>query len=123
VQDDEAVEALLAAAGPRSDVLPGTAGVRGWLGARVDGELVACGALTRRVAGAGHLASIATLPSSRGRGVGGAVTAALTRWSLRGVGDEVCTLGMYADNEAARRMYRRLGYRLRHEFSSRPLLP
>ena len=122
LDDAAAVTALLDAASPRPDVVPGTPGVRAWLGVRTADRLVACGALTRRVAGAGHLASIATLPSSRGHGLGGAVTAALTRWSLTS-GDHACTLGMYADNEPARRMYRRLGYRPGHEFSSRALKP
>lgn len=122
VRDDEAIRALLVVASPRPDVAPGVPGLRVWLGVRAEGRLVACGALTERASGAGHLASIATSPAWRGRGLGGAVTAALTRRSLAS-GDAVCTLGMYADNGPARRMYLRLGYRRAHEFSSRALLP
>ena len=69
-----------------------------------------------------HLASIATHPDVRGTGLGAAVTAALTR-QLLAEGHEVVTLGMYADNVVARRMYLRLGYRCAHEFSSRAVVP
>ncbi|MGH3327318.1 MAG: GNAT family N-acetyltransferase, partial [Streptomycetales bacterium] len=73
------------------------------------GRLVACGADTASPAGVAHLAPIATLPEARGRGLGTAVTAWMTR---RVLADEpLCTLAMYADNDGARRLYRRLGYR------------
>ena len=53
----------------------------------------------------------------RGRGLGAAVTARLTREAITGVG--VCTLGMYADNAVARRVYHRLGYATVHQLSTR----
>lgn len=122
VDDDVSVAALLRGASPRPSAQPGDPGVTGWLGVRCRTVLVACGAVTTHVPGVPHLASIATAPSRRGVGLGAAVTAALTRRSL-GTGAEVCTLGMYADNAVARRVYRRLGYRCEHQFSSRALLP
>lgn len=51
----------------------------------------------------------------------GAVTAAATR-AVLAVGAPVCTLGTYADNRPARRVYARLGYRCEHRFSSRALV-
>lgn len=122
LDDDASIVALLRAASPRPSAQPGDPGVTGWLGIRCDAVLVACGAATTHVPGVPHLASIATAPSRRGEGLGAAVTAALTRRSL-GAGAEVCTLGMYAKNAVARRMYRRLGYHCEHQFSSRALLP
>jgi predicted GNAT family acetyltransferase len=68
------------------------------------------------VRGVPHLASIATAAAVRGQGLGAAVTAWLTRALLAQHGR--VTLGMYADNEVARRMYRALGYRDTHLFSS-----
>lgn len=122
VDDDKAVSALLRAASVRPSARPGDRGVVEWLGVRDDGgALVACGACTEHVPGVPHLASIATVASLRGRGLGGAVTAALTRRSLE-AGAEVVTLGTYADNDVAARMYARLGYRCEHRFSSCALL-
>ncbi|MGH3328213.1 MAG: GNAT family N-acetyltransferase, partial [Streptomycetales bacterium] len=95
---------------PRHSARPGDADVRGWAGIRdAGGRLLACGADTRSPAGLAHLASIATLPEARGRGLGTAVTAWLTRRVL--AEQPLCTLAMYADNADARRLYRRLGYR------------
>lgn len=114
------VERLLDAASPRASARPGDPEVRAWWGV-VDGDrLLACAASTELVAGVPHLAGIAVLPSLQGRGLGGAVTAAVTR-AVLAEGAEVCTLGMYADNDTARRMYGRLGYRCDHRFSSRAL--
>lgn len=60
-------------------------------------------------AGAGvHLEAVAVVPAWRRRGVAAAMTAALTRFAL-GLG-EVAHLGIWADNDAARRVYARLGY-------------
>jgi ribosomal protein S18 acetylase RimI-like enzyme len=81
------------------------------------GGLLAVGALTRRDSGVSYLASIATDPAARGRGYGGAVTALLTRRAFE-AGEPLCTLAHYHPNEAARRMYLRLGYRTTHQFSS-----
>lgn len=115
------VAALLDVASPRTSARPGDEGVRGWWGIREPaGRLVACAGHTERVTGVPHLAGIAVLPELRGRGLGGAVTAGITRAVLAD-GAEVCTLGMYADNDPARRVYDRLGYVTEHRFSSRVL--
>lgn len=57
----------------------------------------------------------------RGQGLGVAVTAGLTRRGIAGSG--VCTLGMYSDNDLARRLYTHLGYRTAYAWCSRRLLP
>lgn len=93
--------------------------VEQWAGVRdeTSGALLAVGALTRRISGVAYLASIATDPATRGRGFGGAVTAALTRLALER-GERMCTLAHYHPNDSARRVYLRLGYATTHRFSS-----
>lgn len=98
---------MWAAAAPGDRLVRGWAGVRGYDPRR----LIACAAWEERVPGVPHLASIATDPRQRGRGLGTVVTAALTRRLLRG-GSPVVTLALYAENHAARRVYDRLGFRL-----------
>nr|WP_284287195.1 GNAT family N-acetyltransferase [Angustibacter aerolatus] len=121
--DAAEIAALLTAASPRHSADPGDDDVVAWVGVRdAAGELLACAAHTEHVPGVPHLASIAVHPAARGQGFGGAVTAAVSRRALQH-GAEVVTLGMYADNVAARRVYQRLGFHCRHHWSSRRLLP
>ncbi|WP_299036597.1 GNAT family N-acetyltransferase [uncultured Pseudokineococcus sp.] len=116
--DAEPLRALLAAGNPRSSVQPGDAHARRWVGVRRGRDVVACVASTADDGGpAPHLAAVATRPDLRGQGLGAAVTAAVTRALLREA--PVVTLGMYADNDVARRMYGRLGWACSHRFSSR----
>ncbi|MGN6611523.1 MAG: GNAT family N-acetyltransferase [Angustibacter sp.] len=115
------VRELLAASSPRASTAPGDSDVVTWHAiADDDGRLLACGALTEAVPGVPHLASIATRPEARGRGCGEAVTSSLTRAALE-AGRPVVTLGMYADNTVARRLYHRLGFGDVHHWSSRRL--
>ncbi len=119
---DEQVRELLAASSPRHSAVPGAPGIERWVGVRdTGGRLVAVAANEPMRPDVPHLASIATHPHVRGTGLGAAVTGALTR-ALLAEGNPVVTLGMYADNVVARRMYLRLGYRCAHEFSSRTVL-
>lgn len=116
--DCDAVAVLLHAASPRHSAAPDELGVR-WFGVREGaGRLRACAALQQVGPGVPHLASIATHPDERGRGLGAAVTAAATRAALRS-GAPVVTLGMYSDNDVARRLYARLGFGCEHRWSSR----
>lgn len=120
--DAEAVRALLVEANPRSSVQPGDAHAQRWVGVRQGRDVVACVASTADDGGpAPHLAAVATRPDVRGRGLGAAVTAAVTRLLLHEA--PVVTLGMYADNDVARRMYERLGWTCSHRFSSRRVEP
>jgi GNAT superfamily N-acetyltransferase len=115
-----AVQAFLDRVNPQHSVRTGHPQVEQWLGVadEASGELLAVGAFTRRARGIGYLASIATAPAARGRGLGAAVTAALTRLAFDS-GDRVCTLAHYHPNEPARRLYLRLGYRTTHQLTSR----
>lgn len=118
--DDGEVAELLAAASPAASALPGDPAVRRWLGLREQGTLVATAADTSATTGVGHLSSIAVHPDARGRGLAKAVTAALTR-RLLADGCDLVTLGMYADNTPARRVYDALGFADDHRFTSGPL--
>ncbi|WP_211357241.1 GNAT family N-acetyltransferase [Nocardioides rubriscoriae] len=112
----EEVDAVLDEANPGSFARSGTPGLERWLGVRADdGRLVAVGALLRQHDGTGHLRGIATLAAHRGRGLGEAVTAALTTRALA-AGPGLATLGVYTDNDVAVGLYRRLGYEVVHTF-------
>jgi ribosomal protein S18 acetylase RimI-like enzyme len=118
--DHDEVAALLAAASPRHSATVDDDVVL-WAGVREHGRLIACAAHTEHVPGVPHLASVATHPLARGRGLGAAVTGTLTARALR-AGAPVVTLGMYSDNDVARRMYQRLGFCCSHRWSSRQLV-
>lgn len=112
------VKALLAVENSRTDARPGERYNERWVGARdASGALVACGVREDGPGGYPELAGITVRSDQRGRGLGAAVTARLTREAITGVG--VCTLGMYADNAVARRVYHRLGYATVHQLSTR----
>ena len=119
VPDDEpGIVALIDEDSPRHSARPGDSDVLRWCVVRGDdGRLLACAALVEHVPGVAHLASIVTRADQRGRGLGRAVTAWITRRLLDG-GAPVVTLGMYADNDVARRLYRDLGYVDSHHFAS-----
>lgn len=130
VLDDAADAAELAAlnalGNPSAESDPGSGRTELWLGVRDSaGPIIAAGALHRTAAGAPHLTGIVVDPAHRGTGLGAAVTAGLTRAALAVGGpiSGVSTLGMYADNDGARRIYQRLGYRAAQQFSSRQLIP
>lgn len=116
---DDAAEllALNEIGNPTAESRPGEGVSELWLGVREAGRIVAAGAMQRTGAGAPHLAGIVTHPDARGRGLGAAVTAALTREALTRSG--VSTLGMYSSNDVGRRLYHRLGYRTAHAWASR----
>lgn len=91
-----------------------------WVGLRgADGELLAVGGAETERSGVPHLAGILTATHARGQGLGEMVSAALTRWAVEDHG--VSTLGMFSDNDVARRLYRRLGYRTARAWHSRQL--
>ena len=118
--DEPAVQELLVASSPTASALPGDPAVRRWVGVRDgSGVLLACAADTSGAPGAGHLSSIAVRPQARGQGLGRAVTAALVR-QLLAEGNDLVTLGMYADNASARAVYDALGFADDHRFTSGP---
>jgi ribosomal protein S18 acetylase RimI-like enzyme len=119
VEDPAAVQAFLDRVNPSHSVRADHPEIERWLGVadEASGALLAVGAFTRRKHGTAYLASIATAPRARGRGLGGAVTAALTRHAFAS-GDALCTLAHFSPNDPAQRLYRRLGYRTTHQMQS-----
>jgi GNAT superfamily N-acetyltransferase len=109
---------FLAANSPRHSAEPDDEQVRSWLGVRSPGgALTACVALYEAVPGVDLMASVAVADAARGQGLGLAIAAAATRRSLR-ERPPVATVDLYSDNDVARSLYRRLGYRVDQEFTS-----
>ncbi|MGN6414331.1 GNAT family N-acetyltransferase [Flexivirga sp.] len=121
LRDATEITALNQVGNPTAESEPGTGRTRLWLGARESGRLIAAGAMHLTPAGAPHLAGIVVHPRARGRGLGVAVTGGLARRAVDEYG--VCSLGMYADNDRARAIYERLGFRVARAWASRRLLP
>lgn len=72
-----------------------------------------------------HLVSLGVDPAARGRGLAARLLAAAVRDGLAvtpELGPPRVSLGMYADNETARRVYERLGWTLAHRFTTRSRL-
>jgi ribosomal protein S18 acetylase RimI-like enzyme len=108
VNDATAIRTLLAAAMPQPSSRPGDRGVRGWYGVwDTDGSLLACGA-DRSANGVGNLVAIAVRPDAWGRGLGAAVTAAMTARLHAEFGSVV--LGVSVGNDRAMALYDRLGF-------------
>ncbi len=64
-----------------------------------------------------HLHGLGVRPQARGRGLGGALTAVATAAGLDAGADWV-SLGMYASNTVARRVYERLGFVVEGRYTS-----
>lgn len=106
--DDPRIDPLLAHSSS-AYIYAGDPKVVEWRGIEDGAGLVAVGAWTNSVGGAVHLVSICTDPASRGRGLGRAITAGLTAAAVD-AGARGVNLEMYADNEAAARAYRVVGF-------------
>jgi GNAT superfamily N-acetyltransferase len=118
--DDPRLNPLLSVWSPRRSVEVGDQLIDRWLGIVVEGRLVAAAADTRRDAGVPHLAGVVTDGRHRGRGYATAICARLTRDAIL-EGQSLVTLSTYTDNEAARKVYQRLGFQVAHQFASGPL--
>jgi ribosomal protein S18 acetylase RimI-like enzyme len=114
--DDPRIDPLLAHSSS-AYIYAGDPKVVEWRGICDGDRLLAVGAWTTSVGGAAHLVSICTDPSYRGRGLGRAITAALTSAALE-QGAPGVNLEMYAGNEAAARAYRAVGYVERGRYMS-----
>lgn len=123
VAEADAIADCLAEANPSTTADPAGPHEAAWVGVRADDGAVlgVFGAQTRAGHGEGgfswHLHGLAVRPAQRGRGLGAALTAALTRAGFA-AGAQWVSLGMYADNEVARRIYHRLGFVTVARFSS-----
>ncbi|WP_262283846.1 GNAT family N-acetyltransferase [Micromonospora sp. MA102] len=105
--DHPALAALIDEAFPSTTSRPGDPRIVDWYGIRDGDRLVACGA-DRSRGDIGFLAGLTVAPDRRGRGLGAALTAGMTR-ALLARYDQVA-LGVYTANVGAIRLYRRLGY-------------
>jgi ribosomal protein S18 acetylase RimI-like enzyme len=117
VHDEAAISDLLDAGNADAHARPGDPRIHSWLGVSDELGLACVGALTVTENGGAHLRAITTAPRARRRGLGSAVSAALTRRGLREVSPEV-TLGVYSDNTPALELYAALGYSRVHRLVS-----
>ncbi|MFC4614626.1 GNAT family N-acetyltransferase [Cellulomonas algicola] len=113
--DAAAIRACLAVANPGTSADPTHAGEAGWWGMRGRGGLV--GVVGASLRGGGpdraqswHLHGLGVRPDARGAGIGTALTSTVLAEGLA-AGCAFVSLGMYADNDRARRVYERLGFR------------
>ncbi|MDG4758721.1 GNAT family N-acetyltransferase [Micromonospora sp. WMMD710] len=113
--DHPALDALIDEAFPSTTSRPGDSRVVDWYGIRAGGRLVACGA-DRSRGEIGFLAGLTVAPDQRGRGLGAALTAGMTRALLARF--DTVGLGVYPDNVGAVRLYRRLGFTDTHHLTS-----
>ena len=111
--------AFYGTANPSAESEPGEGTSQYWLGIRDRDRLGAVGAIHLTPAGAPHLTGIAVHPDFRGRGMGLAVTAALTNWAIQRYG--VATLGVMTANARAVSLYRGIGYVVAHDWCSHTL--
>jgi ribosomal protein S18 acetylase RimI-like enzyme len=125
--DDPRLEALLDLASPGAPIRPGDTRVGRWAAILDTGDdvagtggLVAITAVTHLRSGVAHLNDVATHPARRGRGLARALCGTVTAQALAD-GRPAVTLGMYADNDAARGLYTGLGFVATHQHTSGPL--
>jgi ribosomal protein S18 acetylase RimI-like enzyme len=110
-------QACLLAANPTGELALDEPRSRWWGWLDDDGAVRGIVGASRRVVGQPWvLGSIGTDPAWRGRGIAAATTAAATRAGLAEV--SMVTLGMYAHNDVARRVYERLGFARVQRFES-----
>lgn len=105
--DHPALAALIDESFPTTTSRPGDPRIVDWYGIRDGDRIVACGA-DRSRGDIGFLAGLTVSPAERGRGLGAALTAGMTR-ALFARHDHVA-LGVYTANVGAIRLYRRLGF-------------
>lgn len=120
------VREFLSRGHPTASTAPDDERLIGWWGVREGGSLVAAiGAIRLGEGMAPHLVSLGVDPQARGQGLAGVVMSEAMRDCLQvvpTVGEPMVSLGLYASNHVARRVYERLGFRLLYEFASQPLL-
>ncbi|MCC2314799.1 GNAT family N-acetyltransferase [Cellulomonas xiejunii] len=115
VRDAAAINACLDVGHPTTRDRPGAPDDAGWWGVHGEGgNLLGVLGVTTRPSGATpsmHLHGLGVVPAARGRGLGAAITATAARRALH-AGAPWVSLGMYADNVHARRVYDALGFRV-----------
>ncbi|MFW5474349.1 GNAT family N-acetyltransferase [Knoellia sp. CPCC 206450] len=106
--DDDELTDFVRTHNQQPHALPGRHPDQRWVVVRQSGRLVACGCTEPGNTDVPLIGGIVVDRTQRGRGLGAAVTAYLTRDGLERTG--ACTLGVFADNDHARGLYERLGY-------------
>ncbi|UZN05148.1 GNAT family N-acetyltransferase [Cellulomonas sp. S1-8] len=113
--DRAAIDVCLDVANPTTHARPGAPDDAAWWGVRdaADHLLGVIGVAMRPGTHAPvmHLHGLGVVPAARGRGLGAALAATATRRALAD-GAPWVSLGMYADNVPARRVYSALGFRV-----------
>lgn len=105
---------------PEFEGFPGHGFAALWLGVRdPGGDLIAIGGMHLLATGAPHLSGIVVDRAQRGRGLGRAITAELTRRAIDRAG--CSTLGVFHANAPALALYHSLGYLTHHMFHTRSL--
>ena len=124
---DPRIGALLEVSSPTASIPAGDPRVVRWAGIEDPegglagtGGLAAVLAVTRQRSGSHHLNSVATHPERRGTRLARLLGAQVTAESLA-AGVPAVSLGMYADNDAARSVYASLGFRWLRGSTSGPL--
>lgn len=117
LEHNDEINDFLAVASPTASTAAGDPEIVTWHGIREQSALICVGAATRWKSGAAHLVSIATHPDHRGRGLAQRVTTSLTQMFFDR-GEQRVTLGLYADNLAAKQTYTKVGFQLLESFSS-----
>ena len=110
------VRACLDRAYPETSADPGDPDLR-WWGYRDDsGTLRGVVGVNAPDGAPVHLSGLGTDVAWRRRGIGSAMMAAVTRWAL--AEHPLVHYGIWADNDAARRIYTRLGYAVGQEIEN-----
>jgi GNAT superfamily N-acetyltransferase len=124
---DPRIPLLLEVASPSAPISPGDPRVTRWAaiedpdgGLTDTGGLAALLAETQQRSGAAHLNDVATHPDRWRRALAKVLCGQVTADALA-AGRPAVTLGMYADNDAARRVYDALGFRCVRGQTSGPL--
>lgn len=122
VADAVAIRDCLAEANPDTWRTPGAPDDLGWWGVTAADGLAGVIGVTARGGHAPdgvswHLHGLGVRPAARGRGLGTALTAAVTRLGLA-EGADWASLGVWASNGPAIGIYHRLGYRTGHRRGS-----
>jgi ribosomal protein S18 acetylase RimI-like enzyme len=120
-RDAGVIRACLAESNPSTDADPARPGERWWGIGEGEHLVGVIGATPRagRTGGRGsfHLHGLGVRPGERSRGLGAGLTAAALR-ALLGSGADWVSLGMWDDNDGARRIYHRLGLRTVHRLTT-----
>ncbi|MEI7549168.1 MAG: GNAT family N-acetyltransferase [Actinomycetes bacterium] len=115
---DELIASFLALHSPDASVAPGDPEVLSWVYTLdTSEEISALGAIVKWQSGELCLASIATHSAQRGRGLATFLVSKMVE-TCAALGAHRVGLGVYAENDAAKQVYKKCGFTLINEFTS-----